>query len=60
MLLTLLAGLTATPLGQLLVALVILLGVVFVGRLVLSLAWRLLFVAVVVVGILYLLTIFGL
>lgn len=59
MLLTLLAGLTATPLGQLLVALVVLLVVVFVGRLVLSLAWRLLFVAAVVVGILYALTIAG-
>lgn len=50
---TLLVGLPASPLGQLLVGLVALAAVVLVGRLVLSVAWRLLLVAIVVVGAVY-------
>lgn len=48
-----LAGLMATPLGQLLVGLVALAAVVLVGRVLLSVAWKLLLVAIVVVGSLY-------
>ena len=48
-----LAGLLATPLGKLLVGLVVLAAVVLVGRVLLSLAWKLLLVAIVVVGGLY-------
>ncbi|MFC4553074.1 MULTISPECIES: hypothetical protein [Halorussus] len=48
-----LATLTETATGQLLVALVTLFVFVFVGRLLLRLAWRLLSVAVLVVGALY-------
>ena len=46
-------GLLATPLGKLLVALILLAVVVLVGRLVLSVAWKLLLVAIVVVGAAY-------
>jgi hypothetical protein len=46
-------GLPATPLGQLLVGLVGLAAVVLVGRVLLSIAWRLVLVAIVVVGGLY-------
>ncbi|NHN59702.1 MULTISPECIES: hypothetical protein [Halorussus] len=48
-----LAGLLATPLGQLLVGLVALAAVVLVGRILLNLAWKLLLVAIVVVGGVY-------
>ena len=48
-----LAGLLATPLGKLLVGLVALAAVVLVGRLLLSVAWKLLLVVIVVVGALY-------
>lgn len=47
------AGLLATPLGQLLLTLVALAVVVLVGRLILSLAWRVLTIAIVVVAVLY-------
>jgi hypothetical protein len=46
-------GLLATPLGKLLVGLVALAAVVLVGRVLLSIAWKLLLVAIVVVGSLY-------
>jgi hypothetical protein len=46
-------GLLATPLGKLLVGLVALAAVVLVGRVLLSIAWKLLLVAIVVVGGLY-------
>jgi hypothetical protein len=48
-----LVGLLATPLGKLLVGLLALAVVVLVGRMVLSVAWKLLLVAIVVVGGLY-------
>jgi len=48
-----LALLPTTPLGQLLVGLVALAAVVLVGRIVLSVAWRLLWVAIAVVGAVY-------
>jgi hypothetical protein len=51
--LALAAGLLATPLGKLLVGLVALAAIVLVGRIVLSIAWKLLLVAIVVVGALY-------
>ncbi|UPV74908.1 hypothetical protein M0R89_02290 [Halorussus limi] len=47
------AGLLGTPLGQLLVGLVALAAIVLVGRVLLSVAWKLLLVAIVVVGGLY-------
>lgn len=46
-------GLLATPLGKLLIGLVALAAIVLVGRIVLSVAWKLLVVAIVVVGGLY-------
>ncbi|WP_198662116.1 hypothetical protein [Halorussus litoreus] len=48
-----LLGLPATPLGQLLVGLVALALVVLVGRIVLSVAWKLVWVAITVVGAVY-------
>ena len=51
--LALFVGLLATPLGKLLIGLVALAAIVLVGRIVLSVAWRLLVVAIVVVGGLY-------
>ncbi|WP_137284974.1 hypothetical protein [Halorussus salinisoli] len=47
------AGLLATPLGTLLVALVALAATVLVGRILLNVAWKILLVAIVVVGALY-------
>ncbi|WP_128476308.1 hypothetical protein [Halorussus pelagicus] len=47
------SGLLATPLGKLLVGLVALAAIVLVGRVLLSVAWKLLIVAIVVVGGLY-------
>ena len=47
------AGLPATPLGKLLVGLVALAAVVLVGRVLLSIAWKLLLIGIVVVGGLY-------
>lgn len=48
-----LGGLMATPLGKLLVALVAITVIVLVGRLVLSVAWKLLIVATLVVAALW-------
>ena len=45
-----LGGLTSTPLGTLLLALLAVTAIVLVGRIVLSVAWKLLVVATVVVG----------
>lgn len=45
-----LGGLTSSPLGTLLVALVAVTALVLVGRVVLSVAWKLLLVATVLVG----------
>ena len=53
MVLATLAGLTATPTGRLLVALMILFALALVGRLLLSLAWRVLFLTILVVAALY-------
>lgn len=46
-------GLLATPLGKLLVGLIALAAIVLVGRILLSIAWKLLVVAIVIVGGLY-------
>jgi hypothetical protein len=51
--------LAADPLGQLLVAIVVAGAVVLVGRLLLSLAWKLLLLAGVVVAVLYAVSIAG-
>lgn len=48
---------TGTPLGKLLVALVVLALVLFVGRFVMGIAWKLLRIAIVVVGLLWLLSV---
>jgi hypothetical protein len=48
----------ADPLGQLLVILVAIGVVVFVGRLLLNVAWRLVTIAAVIVGVLFLLSTF--
>ncbi len=48
------------PLGLALVAIVALLLIILVGRLFLRVAWRILTIAAVVVGIAYLLTVVGL
>ena len=45
-----------TPLGNLFVAVVILFVVAFVGRLLLALAWRVLLIAAIAIGVLYLLS----
>ena len=54
------AGLFDTQLGQLLIVLVGMLIVMVVGRVVLKVAWRLVTIAVVVVGAALLLSTFGL
>ena len=54
------AGLLGTQLGQLLVVLIGMLIVMVVGRVVLKIAWRLVTIAVVVVGAALLLSTFGL
>lgn len=51
-------ALTGSPLGKLLVALVIIAVVILVGRVVLSIAWKLVLIAAIVVGGLWLLTTF--
>ena len=48
----------ATPLGRLFAALVVVAAVVLVGRLVLNVAWKLVTVAAIIVGILLLLSMF--
>lgn len=53
-------GLTADPMGRLLIALVAVALVIVVGKFVLSLAWRLVSIGVVIVGILFLLSTIGL
>lgn len=52
-------GALASPLGRLLVALVAVAVVLFVGRFLLSLAWRVVTIAVVVVAILFGLSLLG-
>jgi len=49
----------ASPVG-ILGVLVVLAVVIFVGRFLLSMAWRLVVIGIVVVGVLYLLSLFGL
>jgi TRAP-type mannitol/chloroaromatic compound transport system permease small subunit len=51
--------LLATPLGQLFAALVVLAVVVLVGRVVLRVAWRLVTIAAIVVGLVLLITVFA-
>jgi len=58
MLLLQLDGMLATAEGKALVAVVVLALVVFVGRFVLGLAWKLLRIAIVAVGVLWLLSVF--
>ncbi|WP_338738282.1 hypothetical protein [Haloplanus salilacus] len=53
-----LGGLLGGPLGQLLLAIVAVGVVVLVGRVVLSVAWRLVTIAAVVVGLLFLASLF--
>jgi len=52
-------GVLASPLGRLLAALVAVAVVLFVGRFLLSLAWRVVTIAVVVVAILFGLSLLG-
>lgn len=54
-----LGGLLETPLGQAFVVVIALAVAVVVGRIVLRIAWRLITIAVLVVGILLLLSFFG-
>ncbi|UWG49983.1 putative membrane protein [Halalkaliarchaeum sp. AArc-CO] len=54
------AGLFATPIGQLLVVLVGIAIVILIGRLVLRIAWRLVTIAAVIVGIALVLSMIGL
>ncbi|AUX08833.1 hypothetical protein AArcSl_1200 [Halalkaliarchaeum desulfuricum] len=54
------AGILATPIGQLLVVLVGIAIVIVVGRIVLRIAWRLVTIAAVIVGIALVLSMFGL
>jgi hypothetical protein len=54
-----LGGITADPLGQLLLVLVAIGVVIIVGRVVLKFAWRLVTIAALVVGVLLLLSFFG-
>lgn len=51
-------GLTNVPLEMLLVGLVVIAIIILVGRLVLRIAWRLVTIAAVLVGILFLLSTF--
>lgn len=53
-------GIFASPLGQLLLALIGIAVVLIVGRFLLSLAWRIVTIAAVIVGLLLLLSMFGL
>jgi hypothetical protein len=53
-----LGGLLSDPLGQLLAVIVVIGVVVLVGRIVLRVAWRLVTIAAVVVGLLLLATMF--
>jgi hypothetical protein len=49
----------ATPLGQLLAVLVVVAVVVLVGRIVLRVAWRLVTIAALIVGVLLLISMFA-
>lgn len=53
------AGLLGTELGQLLIVLIGMLVVLVIGRVVLKIAWRIVTIAVVVVGAALLLSTFG-
>lgn len=53
------AGLLDTQVGQLLIVIVGIAVVILVGRIVLRIAWRLVTIAAVIVGIALLLTMFG-
>lgn len=55
-----LGGLLETPLGQAFAVVVGIAVVVLVGRIVLNIAWRLVTIAAVIIGILLLLSFFGL
>ncbi|WP_418281129.1 hypothetical protein [Halorubrum sp. DTA98] len=57
--LSLQAGITGDPVGQLLIALVVIALIVIVGKFVLSLAWRLISIGIVVVAIWFLLSTLG-
>lgn len=50
-------GLAGSPLGNLLVALVVIALILFIGRYVMSVAWRILKIAIVVVGLLWLVSV---
>nr|WP_245810846.1 hypothetical protein [Halorubrum halodurans] len=54
------AGILASPMGQLLVALVAVAAVIVLGKFVLKLAWRLVTIGIVVVAALFLLSTAGL
>lgn len=51
------AGFVATPLGKLLVALVVIALVLFIGRFVLKMAWRLVKIAIVLVALFWLVSV---
>jgi hypothetical protein len=51
-------SLFASPLGRLFAALVVIAAVILVGRLVLNVAWKLVTIAAIIVGILLLLSMF--
>ena len=53
------AGILASPMGQLLVALVAIAVVIVLGKFVLKLAWRLVTIGIVVVAVLFLLSTAG-
>ncbi|GAB7090768.1 hypothetical protein JCM18237_10390 [Halorubrum luteum] len=52
-------GVAADPVGQLLIALVVIALVIIVGKFVLSLAWRLVSVVIVIVAVWFLLSTVG-
>ncbi|WP_411964177.1 hypothetical protein [Haloferax sp. YSMS24] len=54
-----LGGFLSGPLGQILFVLVAIAVVILVGRLVLKIAWRLVTIAAIIVGLLLLLSFFG-
>jgi len=54
------SGLFAGPLGQILLSLIGIAVVLIIGRFLLSLAWKIVTIAAVVVGLLLLLSMFGL
>lgn len=52
-------GLFASPLGRLVVAMVLIAVIILVGKVILNIAWRLLMIAAIVVATWYILTIVG-